>query len=480
MGDIRKKLGNERQKQEFDLETAHDRVAFNGVIQDHVANEITNYDKQETFADLANSKMKAFDAAGIPAAVGFQADYQAIQLRQYAQRNGIGDDELKKQIAEHQSATYAGAVKILANQGQDADAKTYFDSIKENILPDDRTVAEDAVKTAYIKGESQRTTAHLALEHDSYSEAKSALDTMDIADPDVKEATQKRLKSFYQEKAQNQEMVQDANFESAYKILKSNGGNLDGVDILQLNAMDSRHREGIERTAEAIKLSKFPDNGSDTYFNFMRLASDPSLHDEFIKENVDLHRADMSPSNFNRLKELDLEIRARKDGVGTKPSKAFDGLTSKSAVLDSTLRSMGLDPKRKIGSEKEDPRVRAIQQQFDRAIEAESGLDQKELTTPDVQKIADRMLEEVAVTRSRSLLGQSIYNLTHLNFSGDNATDYQEKVRKGSLPNADKFAYSVGQVPAADRELIMSKYQKRGATPSADDIINAYNAGLGK
>lgn len=149
-------LSNDRQRVAF-ARTAQERgLDLNGILQRHMASEAQQYDGQAVKAILDLSQADAVANATDPRRVGVELQRSVDTLTQYAQRNGIGPEQLQAQIQAQRTAIHTGVIDQLLAQNMDHAAQVYFEETKDQISGDSQAKIERALEEGNLRGESQR------------------------------------------------------------------------------------------------------------------------------------------------------------------------------------------------------------------------------------------------------------------------------------------------------------------------------------
>jgi hypothetical protein len=200
------------------------------------------------------------------------------------------------------------------------------------------------------------------------------------------------------------------------------------------------------------------------------------LPGEFMSHDFRRDRGQITENERGQLIELQADMKARTETKSaTGAAKPVHGLLSIEDIANSTMRSAKINPSVKDGFFV-DERAPKFMRLFDKAILANGGT--AALDSQKMQKIADKIMLESAMPDKASTAGQ-IMSYTPVGWLFGAGKDGTKQVRAMDLPNADKMAFSVAQIPAASRTASIAALAKAGVNdPTEDEIVEHYNASL--
>lgn len=160
---IRESLSNDRQRLAFDRAANARTKDINKTLSRHVFTEARKHEDVETENYIKNASQTAILNFNDPERVGLEIEKARAAVVDYSRRNGMGADYQKQKLAQVESNIHVGIVDRFLSNGQDQQAKLYFDQAKKDdrIAGDDIQKVEAKLKSALIDGEGLRGAADI-------------------------------------------------------------------------------------------------------------------------------------------------------------------------------------------------------------------------------------------------------------------------------------------------------------------------------
>lgn len=457
--EIAKGLVSPRQRSLFLARAQGHGTELYAALQQHVGGEAKALDQTTTNASVALSHEQGVASAGDAGAVQRSVDRQRAVLTDFASRNGLPDEWVQLKANEAASATHSGAIENLLATGDDQAAAARYAEVKDQISGDAQTHLANALDLASTRGKSQEYVDKLLVGKGENGQPLTQQEGMDrigkeIADPKLRQATEDRWEHVSGRMKQAAEQDRRDTMRSLYNEMADpqNPKGLDELDPAKLASLDPGDQNALRAFA------RHPDDRPTdkvrwTQLYRMATSSDKQDRDAFLALDLLRDLPHLSNADHKQLEEMQGNLR--KDGP--EGAKALAGVFSNKEVADQALKAIGVNP----GDKDKDiaAKVGTFYRLVNSAVDAQQQVTGKPVGAEETQKIVDKLTAQV-VTEKRSWW-------------------FDKKVPAYELPNADKFAFSAGQVPAAERDQIAAAFQQRHKRkPTDDEVVTAYNATL--
>lgn len=428
------------------------------VVTGHAVAELDAYKRHEYDSANVNERTAALEVDSIER-------IEESLLKQEATRElagvSLGDDPdtIKLKVKRDQIDTISAAI-AQRQAAEDVDgAQAYLDRFGELLPKKIRAdFAEDLSKAKLVT--QAQTYAKAIMQDPEQSKEKAYQQLKMIDNPELQEGTRINIEREFAQRAAVKREEQGKTYESLALEIEA-GESLDSLAAKNPKAfklLDTADRARLREVENNTTERRAPPEQSDRYYLLRRMASE--LPDEFLAHDFRKERGHLPENERGRLIELQSDMEARRNSKTGQAGKVARGLFTVSDVARNTLESIKIPTGTKDGVR--DQRAIRFERLFDKAILAHGGVD--ELDSVKMQKIADDLVIEQDV---------------HAPDGGWLWFDSTEKVRNFELPNADRLAFTIDQVPSADRERARAALVKRGvADPKPDQILNTYNRAI--
>lgn len=432
-------LTNDAQRGAFRRLAAQRRFDINRTIQRHVAAEIRRYDDQTTDSYVANE---------VDGAIAFADDNERVQLgvarasaalTDYANRNGLPPEWLTQKQIEVSTKVHGGVVERLLANGKDLTARDYYQANVEAIAGSQRARIEKALEVGTLRGESQRQADAILAKHADMGEALKTARA--IADPQVRDATESRVKDYFATKRAADQERERAAADQAWDILAKTK-KLDAVPPGVIARMDGKQRLALEAEASAIASGAKVRTDPEAYAELQTmLSTDP---EGFAA--LDLR------TYFPRLSETDRRHFIEKQH----PDKIAEA---------ATLAQQLANAHDELGWKESD---REKKGKFDKAVtlavNEETRTKRRALTFEERQAVIDRLMVRGRIADSgivRDTRGR-LYE-----FAGT-------EEGKRFVPSEPRDAVKL--IPVADRRAIVERFKaKRRREPTEAELVTIWN-----
>lgn len=462
-------------KEAFRLLAADRRNGVNRALQSHMGAEHQTYDDRVFQDGLATSQQAVGLYYQDEGRVNAELDRQANTIQEYGQRNGMPPEWVATTKAKTISQSHSSVINRMLADENDTGAKAYFDRYQAEITPDTQAQTIKDLDVAGTRGESQRQAAAI------YSIDKPLDQMLDevrqIKDPKLQDATMERVTRLNGLYLQAKGQKEDINYKMGYEAL-IDPKNLRGVDGIPSTVMSSLppERQNILRSYAALRAKREePTTDWGEYYKLQGLSSSPATRDGFVKTNLLDSRMKLSNTEFKELVKLQSDLR-EKAGDADASARVLAGINSREDVVNESLAGLGIDPRPytvKDGVATVNPPAVAFRRLVDQAVIAQQQATGKPVGPEDVRKISDHLVMQQATKDPRGWFSNYI-----LHPFGDNFTEKQTPTFQ--LPGADRMAFAVSQVPAAEATKIKDAAARAGRTLTDSEMTDLYNANLKK
>jgi len=332
-------IASERVKERYKAYSDRAKVQMSGGMNRHAGNEMQRHE-EETTSSLVNQLMQSsvenYDQPGFPDENGNPTSViqnnikdQDAAIARLGKNKGMGPEQIKQLQMQAKSKTHAAIVSRFLNTGDDLSAKQYFEQVRDIGQLDAKTITsvEGMVRSASIKGESQRIVGDAMTSGKSYTENIAAI-RAGTEDPTIKDASVTRYKQEYAEQEAAVQQEQKAFYESKGDEVFADPENfeLSAEDNAKLSfqqqksLMQSKHQATMSKRGQGIK-TKF------SVWDKINQMSDEDFH------NVDLNEYanDISTGDLKGFSDRKKDMSKHKQ------------LQSAGQFASSMVKSAGLD-----------------------------------------------------------------------------------------------------------------------------------------
>jgi hypothetical protein len=154
-GKIRAGLSNDRQRLAFDQYNVAKRRSIMDRVNQHIAKETYRVDGEALEGKVENETNAAI-ADGRPERINQALASVTQAYADYGQRYGMSPEQTKAATDKAVSRIHVGAIDRMLKDGNDIQAKVYFEHVSPQILGEHLGQIEGALKEGTLRGESQR------------------------------------------------------------------------------------------------------------------------------------------------------------------------------------------------------------------------------------------------------------------------------------------------------------------------------------
>ena len=130
------------------------RMSLRKWAEPYAHNEMEKYAKAQYMGLKENLFNSAVKSGGDPLVIAIKYDEMMGAIKRNGQANGLPPEAIKAEMDQDSSALHSGVIQQFLAQGQDLQAKNYFDANKDDMLPADTIRLEPRVKLASMNQEA--------------------------------------------------------------------------------------------------------------------------------------------------------------------------------------------------------------------------------------------------------------------------------------------------------------------------------------
>lgn len=464
-------------------------------VQQHLngyeSRQINQYHEQVTSATLKNAATSAVNNTnaaladpsnnptdpGVRQQIVTSASNDSIAmgvavLKDEGKRKGQPQETTDEQVAEFTSATRYGVIQSLNSQGQDQDAKAYYNAWKGDLRGEQADHAARQVQAGSTAGDATRLAPTLVFNKDG-----SMRDLGDIwgsvngnkqlqGDPKLMEATEGQVRRLISQQDEIKRAHQEDTFKDAYDLMNASPQGFSDpavqAKIQSLTPERQKWLQSADTTAQklAAKQAQVPD-GSSAFYNLLSNAYSDEVNpqtghtyaDDFRDGDLLQVKGQVSDKDWNHAMELQMQRRGKAQKDDSQPDQAM-GLRSPLETAHDAFSSAGFKVKDAQGNSTKD--YNDFMGQVDAQVAAYGGA--KKIGEAGVQKVIDAQLLKTSVTTSHW-------------FGAD--TQEPGPARFQVLPR--DFAYTPATLTPAQRQQALGKLRNQGvANPTQDELYQTY------
>lgn len=448
LDDIENSLSNDAQKAMFRRKATQQKSDFDMLLQKHVLAESQAFDEQTSKSRVASAQNDAVLNYQDPSLVAQSISTQQETIMEAARRNGVAPETAALMVKDSVSKTHSAIIDRMLGNGDDLDASAYYKNNKDQFMGDDIARVEKNLEEGSLRGESMRRSDAIMAKGMAMPQALE--EARKIEDPKVRDATVSRLKDEYQMKRLAKEQAQSDVFDTAANIMERNRGQLNEaglpVPATMWGQLDLQGRNAIDSRAKQLREGKNATTDWEEYYNLKSMASSSATRDEFLKINLMIYRPKMADAEFKQLVDLQTSLRKGDE-------KQLNGYRTTNQIVSQTLRSIGVNPNPKPGSndaQKAAQFQRLVDEQY-QMMQDETG---KKPTSADVQKIVDNLVVKGEVP--------------------DTGWFWNDKKRVFELQEGESLMVNVEDIPKSDRQGIEKALATNHIPVTPENIEKAY------
>jgi len=456
-------ITSERVREQYNAYTTQAKNQMSAQMNRHAGPQMQAYEKDTALSLVASLKEESIsnpDAMTLPDKDGnitsvlrqnIERSNQAIA--DVGKSQGMSQDRIKLLQLEATTGVHEGVINKFVNSKRDKDAKAWLEKAKSLGEIDQKTLErlEKTIAVSSVRGDSQRETDQIIRQDMSMKD--SLKKAREITDPEVRDATVRRVKQRLNEKKQVATIEKQDAFNKAIENVYATKST-DGLTSEEISNLSGKRRDSLNKVMDYISQGLEPPNDPVAYNDLMILASTPELKEKFLQTDINEHAHELSNANRQKLVARQVSLRDRMSKSAGKDDAEFKGFLSDTKVVSTSLAEAGIKDKKKIAE--------FNQKVNEKVIEWKEANDKKKMPQKDFQSLVDSMLFKVNVVDGGFMWfdkEKSIYELE----GGEEIS-----------------SVDVDDIPAKDLQFIRQALAKAGQNFTDDAAIAMYQRKLNK
>jgi len=372
-------LSNESQRSVFRTIRLKQGTELNNNLQRHVFTESKRYDEETTVSAIAASRDDAIKNYQDEGKIAENIHIQVASIDAHGARNGLPNEIIAKQKEEAVSATHAGVIDRMLNNNQDKLAKAYFAEIKTSLTGSDTAKIEKNLEVGSLRGEAQRTSDKIVDKTQTLTEGLEMARSID--NPELRDAVVSRVKTRFSEDKAILDQQREARYQQAADVLEETKDR-DQIPVNIWSELTLSERNAIDARSKQLASGIPPSTDWKVYYDLKTLASDSTLRNKFLRENLLTYRHKLGDGEFKELVKLQTSLRQGDQ----KALEQATGYRTENQIVTDTLRAIGVDPK------KDAEETALLKRRVDEEISDFSKRNNKKPNTKEVQQIVDNLV----------------------------------------------------------------------------------------
>lgn len=464
---IRQGLANSEQRIAFDQHVSAVRNRMMQALGQHIAGESYRVDS-ESLSGKVQNETEAAIADGQPQRIQQAVNSVTVAYQDYGNRYGIPQDQTEAATVQAVSRIHEGVIRRMLDNGNDIQAKVYYEHAQDQVLPSQRGNVERALLKGTDLGDSQRIADTIKQQMPTAPLTQMMDEISKYTDkPEVRKLAEEQLRSYSVAKREETRQAQ----EDASKQAKVQ---MDALELQIKNTMDRAPRamtyeqvvpqsvrdvlpEPVEK-AQREYWKQITEKGKvetdlGLYYNLLSLSSSETTKDDFARTNLMQYVNRLDQADFKTLANVQAAIRKGDD-------KTADQLLGGYRTVDETIRDrmleLGLDPTPKPGTD-EAKRLGLLRRTVDQQM-AEQGVTRDK---PDYRQRVQSIIDGLTIKGTTQVPGW---------IWGTNPSEQMNI----DVPADKPFALDIKQVPADERRKITDALTRAQVPVTDTAIINMY------
>lgn len=387
--EIEKGLSNDDQKRMFNEMRQKMRVDFDADLQKHVFMEKGKYELEVTDNAIKAEQDNAILNYHDPEKVAQSLELQKSLLVDHAQKNGKSAEWLQQQTALITGKTHEGIINRMIQNGNDMEAKNYFEAHKDEMSGSDIGQMEKVVHAASTKAEAVRITDELMAKYSNMGDALKDPRVKKLEDEDLRLALEDRIQNQYGVKERARAMKAENLLRNATDIVEKSG-DYTKVPPQIVAQLDMGQRRTLQAYAKAVSEGDQIATDWSRYYELKTMASSPELANKFAQTNLLTERMRLGNTEFKELMNLQTSMR-NKDG---KSDDELKGIRTRTQIINDALAAADIDPTPKQGT-KDAERVNQLRRRMDEIDQAYFTQNKKRMSNEELAQQVDKQLTKV-------------------------------------------------------------------------------------
>lgn len=346
------------------------RQQVQGWISNHVGREREKYDGAVLESEQATSRQRT---ALNPSSAQKEADLAGLSARTYAARRGLPTEAAE---AAARSGIHAAAIDgYIANQNYSM-ARDHFAKFGDQIVGADNAKYQKAVLEAGLRHDSQVEADRIFGKAKSESEALAAARA--IKSPELRDATELRLRHRYNDEAAAAKDANDKAESAVYAMIANGAKSRADIPVPTWNAMDGKSQETARAYMEKVANGEAIVTNREVYAALDDMAGDPSSG--FADIDLNRYSPHLSSGDFKHFSDLKRRIS----------SGELPGYLSQRTVREDFVTDV-------VGKATKGNKADDMRRRFEEAVTADREATGKKPDPTRLQQIRQMLLKEVVL-----------------------------------------------------------------------------------
>jgi len=294
-------LANDDQKSAYSRARENIALELSENMNRHGSAELQKYEAEQFEGGLLTMRSDAVLNYQFPGKVAAALKDQEATVVDYAAKNDKPKEWVNARVMDLKSKTHSDVIERMVINGNDIDAKKYFDKAlkRGEFDAQDLKRVESIVNEGSTRGKSQRLADSITLEYQDRTSALEAVREATKHDPKLRDVTEDRVEKFYTVRNMEERRLRNQAFMESYKILEQTK-DLDAVAGKWTSLSPSQ--QGALRTLEKQLISGPAKHDDAVYTKYIGMPFEqlarvdeaeliekvkPNLRDPYFKEIQD-------------------------------------------------------------------------------------------------------------------------------------------------------------------------------------------------
>ena len=437
-----------------------DQMQSYGVIRDRQRSDLDNDLNRHVFSQAKKFEDETFkstiEVTRNDAVLHYQDPLKvegAIELQKdvivdYAAKNNLPPEYVKLATEEAVSKTHTSIINRMLANGDDLDAEKYYESIKGNVSGEDITSVEKNIKEGSRRGYAQRFSDN------AVAKSKNMAEALDLAksinDVDKRDESEKRIKQYYSDQKAAREQFSDQILSESLISVQTDP-RIEAIPPDKWNLMSSSDQNTIIARIKQVREGVTKTTDLKKYYELTNIIRDD--RQSFLKMNLMRYEPYLSDSDFKKFANMQRE-------ASTGKTAKLDGFMSDTAVVDSVLTRLKIDPKAKPNTTK-GRRAAKFREELDKRVQQYEAQTGKQSTNEDLRRIANELGVQGVINKSMMGIDILLPDETKMQFELEPGQEFDDI-----------------NVPKTDADEISAALRRKGKPVNDAAIKRIYLKGL--
>lgn len=448
--EIEKEAKNDAQRELFNGIKSKLKLELSENLQKHTFVESEKYEDEVNDSALAAAREDGLMNYQNPGKIAESINMQKSIIMSQAGPKGLSDEWVQNKLKEVSSKTNSAIVSRLLANGQDIEAKNYFNENKDSFQAQDAAKIELDLQEGSLRGETQRQATEIM--RSSGGDLKRALEAArSVTEPKLQESLVSEIKVRYAENEKIETERNEKRFDAAALYAEKK---LERPEPGVWNSLSLQERNSIDNRIAQLRRGEEPEQNSEDYYNLMQMASGVDK-DGFLKTNLRVYKGKITDSELASMIKMQTDLRAGKG------SDELDGFRSDQSIVNDALAAADIDPTPKPGSA-DSKKVAQFRKAVDDQVRVLQKRTGKKATNEEIQSITDNLMVKGPLSNSG----------VDIPFFGK---IFKSEKRIFELEDGDEISVTVKDIPPLEKQKIEAALRNNGIPVTNKSIIEVYS-----